>query len=280
MTQTVVSDRTAKFVLAIDRFALDLAQHWLAYVNLLLGIFVITPFLAPAFMAVGLTGPADAIYFFYSFLCHQLPQRSFFLFGHKVSYSLAEISRAYPYDNFFDLRRFIGNEAIGWKVAWSDRMVALYGSLWIGGLLYALLRKRLPRLSPITWLLLAIVPMSVDGISHTMNDAVAGISGTGFRDTNAWLQLLTGNIFPARFYAGDALGSFNNLARLVTGTLTGLATVWFIYPFVEFAMQDVERLARIQLGSSCAAELGFVSSPKTGPAHSGLPDAPGQPTAE
>ena len=258
MTQTVVSDRTAKFVLGIDRWALDLAQHWLAYVNLFIGILVIAPFLAPALMAIGATGPADAIYFFYSFLCHQLPQRSLFLFGHKMSYSLAEISRAYVYDNFFDLRQFIGNEAIGWKVAWSDRMVALYGSFWIGGLLYAVLRHRLPRLSPIAWLLIAVVPMGVDGFSHMINDAVAGLSGTGFRDTNAWLQLLTGNIFPAKFYAGDALGSFNNLARLVTGTLTGLTTVWFIYPFVDFAMKDVDRVTRIRLSSPRAAELGFA----------------------
>ena len=257
MTQTVVSDRMAKFVLAIDRFALDLAHHWLAYVNLFLGIFVITPFLAPAFMAVGLTGPAEAIYLFYSFVCHQLPQRSFFLFGHKVSYGLAEIGSAYAYDNFFNLRQFIGNEAMGWKVAWSDRMVGMYGSFWIGGILYAVFRRRLPRLSPVAWLLLAVVPMGVDGISHMINDAVAGISGTGFRDTNAWLQALTGNIFPAQFYAGDAVGSFNNLARLVTGTLTGLATVWFVYPFVEFAMQDVERITQMRLASPRAAELGF-----------------------
>ena len=53
MTQTVVSDRTAKFALAIDRFALDLAQHWLAYVNLFIGILVVAPFLAPALMAIG-----------------------------------------------------------------------------------------------------------------------------------------------------------------------------------------------------------------------------------
>ncbi len=140
-------------------------------------------------------------------------------------------------------------------------MVSLYGSTWVGGLLYALLRRRLPRLSPLAWVLLASVPMGLDGFSHMINDAVAGISGTGFRDTNAWLQFLTGNIFPAKFYAGDALGSFNNLARLVTGTLTGLTTVWLIYPFIEFAMQDVERVTRIRLSSPRAAELGFADTP-------------------
>ncbi len=61
-------------------------------------------------------------------------------------------------------------------------MVALYGSLWVGGLLYALGRRRLPRLSLLAWFALAIVPIGLDGLSHMINDAVAGISGTGFRD--------------------------------------------------------------------------------------------------
>ena len=272
MTQTVVSDRTpksaggkaAKLALTVDRFALELARHWLLYVNVLLGIFVLAPFAAPALMAIGATAPADAIYLFYGFVCHQLPQRSLFLFGHKASYSLAEISRAWQYDDFSTLRAFIGNEAMGWKVAWSDRMISMYGSLWIGGLLFALLRYRNPMrsrgvlLSPPVWLFVGILPMGLDGFSHMINDIVAGFSGTGFRDTNAWLQFLTGNIFPAKFYAGDALGSFNNLARLVTGALFGLTTVLFLYPFVETAMRDMEHQARIRLASPRAAALGFA----------------------
>ncbi|MDE3089005.1 MAG: DUF2085 domain-containing protein [Chloroflexota bacterium] len=279
MTQTVVSDRTAKLALTVDRFAFDLAQHWLLYVNVLLGISVLAPFAAPALMAIGATAPADAIYFFYGFLCHQLPQRSLFLFGHKASYSLAEISRAWQYDNFLTLRAFIGNEAMGWKVAWSDRMVSMYGSLWIGGLIFALLRRRNPErepaltrgvpkgrgvlLSPPVWLFVGILPMGLDGLSHMINDIVAGLSGTGFRDTNAWLQFLTGNIFPAQFYAGDALGSFNNLARLVTGALFGLTTVLFLYPFIETAMRDMERQARARLASPRAAALGFSQRMET-----------------
>ena len=181
----------------------------------------------------------NAIYFFYSFLCHQLPQRSLFLFGPKFSYSLAEIGAVWQYNDYATLRAFVGSAATGWKVAWSDRMVAMYGSLWVGGLIYGLLRGRHPepsrrtRLSPVAWLGLAIVPIAVDGFSHVINDLIAGISGTGFRDTNEWLQVITANIFPATFYVGDALGSFNNLARLVTGALFGFATVWFVYPRMD-----------------------------------------------
>jgi len=258
MTQTAVLDRTARFVLAVNQFARGLARHWLLFVNVIFDGSVLAPFAAPVFMALGATQAANAIYFVYGLLCHQLPQRSFFLLGVKISYSLAEIGSVWQYDGILTLRQFIGNSTMGWKVAWSDRMVAMDGGLWVGSLLYALLRKHLPRLSPIAWLLLAIVPMALDGFSHMINDVVAGISGTGFRDTNAWLQVLTGNIFPANFYAGDALGSFNSLARLVTGALFGLTTIWLIYPFIETAMRDLGRQAHRTLASPHAAALGFA----------------------
>ncbi len=268
MTESVVSDRVAKFVLTVDRLARELAQHWLLYVNVLLGIFVLLPFAAPLLMSIGATGPADLIYFFYGLLCHQLPQRSFFLLGHsgaKVSYSLEEIARAFPHDNILTLRQFVGNEVLGWKVAWSDRMVSMFGSLWLGGFAFGLFRgrKESSRASlgkPVVWLLLAIVPMGLDGFSHVINDAVAGFSGTGFRDTNAWLQFLTGNLLPATIYAGDAVGSFNNLARLVTGALFGFTTVWFLYPFIDGAMEDTLQVTRMRLATPRAVELGFGGS--------------------
>ncbi len=257
MTQAAVSDCTARFILSVDRFALNLGQHWLLYLNLGLGVLVLAPFVAPALMSIGATLPAQAIYLFYSFLCHQLPERSYFLFGPKISYSFAEIGRVWPYEDMLTLRQFIGTADIGWKVAWSDRMVSLFGGLWVGGLLYALPRKRLPRLSPIVWLLLGVLPLFLDGASHAVNDVLAGLSGTGFRDTNAWLQFLTGNIFPATFYAGDGVGSFNNLMRNVTGALFGLLTVWFIYPLIEPAMRETAFHAQAKLGTPRAAHLGF-----------------------
>ncbi len=276
MTQAVVSDRMARFILTVDRLALDIAQHWLLYVNVLLGLLVLLPFAAPVLMSIGATGPANAIYFFYGLLCHQLPQRSFFLLGHsgaKVSYSLDEISRAYPFDNILTLRQFVGNEVLGWKVAWSDRMVSMFGSLWLGGIAFGLFRgrKTQTRVSlskTVVWLLLAIVPMGLDGFSHLINDAITGFSGAGFRDTNAWLQFLTGNLLPAAFYAGDAVGSFNNLARLVTGALFGFTTVWFLYPFVDGAMEDTVAVTRTRLTTPRAVALGFAHPPEASQAQS------------
>ena len=60
---------------------------------------------------------------------------------------------------------------------------------------------------------------------------LAGI-GQGFRDTNQWLAILTNNSFPATFYAGDALGSFNSIMRFLSGLLAGLGLVWLAFPYV------------------------------------------------
>ena len=126
-------------------------------------------------------------------------------------------------------------------------MMSFYGSIWIGALIFALVRKRIRPLSGVLWFFLGILPVGLDGLSHMVNDALAGTSGTGFRDTNGWLQFLTGNVFPAWFYAGDALGSFNSDVRWITGFLFGLTTVWFIFPIIEAGMRDVQASAVRQL---------------------------------
>jgi hypothetical protein len=85
------------------------------------GLWVWTPFLAPLFAHLGREGPSNAIYFVYSFFCHQLPGRSYFLFGPKVSHSLADIQAVWINTvNPMLLGKFTGTAVMGWKVAWSD----------------------------------------------------------------------------------------------------------------------------------------------------------------
>jgi len=204
---------------------------WFILFALVAGAYVSLPFLAPVFMAIGWSGAGKAIYFIYSFLCHQLPERSYFLFGPKITYSLPEIQAAWrDTTNPLILRQFIGNTEMGWKVAWSDRMVSMFTSIWIFGLIWYPFRRKIPVL-PIWGLFLFLLPMALDGTSHFISD-FWGI-GQGFRDTNLWLAALTGHIFPATFYAGDAWGSFNSIMRLATGILFGLGIVWFAFPYVD-----------------------------------------------
>lgn len=215
----------------LERFIFYTSRYWIVIFGLVLGIYSGLPFLAPVMMHLGWAVPAKAIYLIYSFLCHQLPERSYFLFGPKVTYSLPEIQAAWH--NTFDplvLRKFIGNPEMGWKVAWSDRMVSMFTSLWLFGLLWWPLRHRLKSL-PWWGLVLFLLPMAVDGTSHLISD-LAGI-GQGFRDSNLWLAALTNHALPAGFYAGDAWGSFNSLMRFLTGVLFGLGVVWFGFPYVD-----------------------------------------------
>ncbi|GAB4456615.1 MAG: DUF2085 domain-containing protein [Anaerolineales bacterium] len=207
-----------------------LGSHWFALFLIGYGLWVFTPFLAPVFMRLGWESAARVVYFIYSFFCHQLPERSFFFFGAKPMYSLTEIQAAWQNtNNPLILRQFIGNEAMGWKVAWSDRMISFYTSIWLFAALWYPLRRRI---RPLTWwgFVLLLLPLALDGGTHMISD-LAGI-GQGFRDTNEWLRILTRDAFPATFYAGDALGSFNSLMRLITGPLAGVGLVWLLFPIV------------------------------------------------
>jgi uncharacterized membrane protein len=221
---TIARTRPAK------SFAEWLTSHWFEAFLIVYGLWVFLPFLAPVFMYIGWSGAGKAIYFIYSFFCHQLPERSFFFFGEKTMYSLNEIQAVWQDTvNPMILRKFLGNEVMGWKVAWSDRMISFYTSVWFFALAWWPLRRKV---KPLSWwgFALLLLPMIIDGSTHAVSDLV-GI-GQGFRDTNLWLAVLTNNAFAASFYAGDALGSFNSIMRLITGLLAGLGIVWLAFPYI------------------------------------------------
>jgi uncharacterized membrane protein len=202
----------------IDRMVRWLATHWLAVFNSFVAIFVALPFLAPVFMHVGATGLGELIYTVYSPTCHQLPERSYFLFGPQVVYSEAELEAAGAMPaglNLFQREwlRYPGNPQIGYKVAFCERDVAIYGSILLAGLVYGLARwqrsgqpgsaKRTRKL-PLWGYGLLLTPMAVDGFTQLF----------GLRESNWYL-------------------------RLITGVLFGCASVWLAYPYIEEAMADV-----------------------------------------
>jgi uncharacterized membrane protein len=229
----------------LERLAYRLRRRWILVFGLVFGVFTGLPFLAPAFMKLGWEAPARAIYFSYSFLCHQLPQRSYFLFGPKLTYSLPEIQSAWKVTtDIMVLRQFVGNQVLGWKVAWSDRMVSMFTSVWLLSLAWWPLRRWV---KPLPWwgLVLFLLPMAVDGSSHLISD-LAGI-GQGFRDSNTWLGTLTGYSLSPGFYSGDAWGSFNSLMRLLTGVSFGIGIVWYSLPYIDtiFPYETREMATRI-----------------------------------
>lgn len=219
----------------LSRAAHGICHHWLTLLIALVTVYVFASFAAPVAMKLGATSAAHIIYTFYGTQCHQLPQRSYFLFGEKLTYSLNEINTARGvFDvNPLTLRQFIGDSRVGYKVAFSDRMISLYGSAWLGTVAYATMRGRMQAL-PIAIASALLLPLAFDGGTHAISD-LGGIAG-GFRSSNDWLRTLTNNALSQSFYAGDAWGSFNSLMRLITGALAGFAVAFAVLPRVDHVL--------------------------------------------
>lgn len=217
----------------LERITFPFSEIWLPFILTVLGTFVVLPFLAPIFMHLGWEIPARVIYFIYSFLCHQLPERSLYLFGPQMMYSLQEVQTVWQDSlNPLIFRQFIGTPEMGWKVAWSDRMVSMYTGIWLFGLQWWFMRYRI---HPLPWwgFALLLSPMALDGTTHFISD-LAGVE-QGFRQSNLWLAELTRHAFPTSFYIGNALGSFNSWMRWMSGMFFGLGIVGFGFPYLDKA---------------------------------------------
>lgn len=192
----------------IDSLVNGIARHWLTIFNVIWGLYVLLPLSAPFLMALGFNSAARIIYSVYSFACHQLPDHSYFFFGdhNHLTPSLTQLEAGgLPTGlNFFEQRLFIGNELTGYKAAICQRDTAIYGSVFLSGLFY---RYWNPKGIPLNWqmYILFILPMAIDG----------GTQLLGMRESNWWLRSLTGIIF-------------------------GLGSVWFAYPHIQAAMEEVQ----------------------------------------
>ncbi len=216
----------------LNRLLYAITRRWLFIFNLLVLLYVGLPFLAPVMMRAGVERPARWIYSIYSPLCHQIPYRSWFLFGEQPAYPLRlagmegaafeDISSIPPYDLRL-VRTYTGDAVIGYKVALCERDVAIYGSIFLGGLLFGLVRRRLKPMSIWLWFLIGIVPIAIDGTSQLLS--VLPFFNFGLRESTP-------------------------LLRTLTGTLFGLSNIWLAYPYVEEAMQETRTLIAAKLAAS------------------------------
>ncbi|MBA2389492.1 MAG: DUF2085 domain-containing protein [Geodermatophilaceae bacterium] len=234
-----MSPRARRFIVGVQRGAAALSRHWLFWINGFWALLVVGSLLPPVLMALGMSDEGGVVYAIYSFTCHQLPERSFFLFGPDsilTTYSQPEVvaAGADP-TTLLTLRQYVGSPELGWKLGFSDRMVTMYGGAFLGGVLFWLGSRRRP-MQPISiWLLLLLLlPMAVDGTSHLVSE----VTNLGFRDSNAWAVPLFGTQ-PDGFYTGTALGTLNSTLRLVTGLLFGMGMMLFAYPLMAYGFDDL-----------------------------------------
>jgi uncharacterized membrane protein len=128
-----LSPRVRRAVIIVQRVSYWFARHWLALANSASLLALAGAAAIPVMMAYGLSWLADPLFASYHLICHQLPERSFFILGHQM--------------------------------AFCQRDTAIYGTMALAGLTVVAFRDRISPL-PWLWFLLALVPIGVDGLTQ------------------------------------------------------------------------------------------------------------------
>lgn len=149
----------------LDRSARAVIRHWLAIVNSMAVLYATLPWVGPLLERAGYASPGRLIFLLYSPLCHQLPERSFFVGRYQVCYC--------------------------------HRCTALYTTIALTGLLYGALRWRFQISNRLlAW---AAVPILVDGLWHVADDVLPGLglrsSVDAVGSVNFWARIVTGLVF-------------------------------------------------------------------------------------
>ncbi len=111
-------------------------------------------------------------------------------------------------------RSFIGNAEMGYKVALCERDIAIYAAIFIGGLLFIPLRRRLRPVPLLLYLFLGLGPIALDGGSQLLS--APPLSLWPMRETRP-------------------------LLRVLTGTLFGLMNAWLAFPYLELSMREMHQ---------------------------------------
>jgi uncharacterized membrane protein len=227
-----VNTSRTQTISSADRFSFWLSKHYLAIFTLFLLLYVGIPFLAPVFKKVGWNGAAQVVYKVYSPLCHQWAFRSFFLFGEQAYYPHAAVKMAgvLSFEQVSGIsdqndptriqaRLFEGNPILGYKVAFCERDVAIWGAMALFALIYAATGRRLPKMHWVIWFLVGLGPIGLDGFSQVFSQIPSTFiqSLLPYRESTPFLRTLTGFLF-------------------------GFSTAWFMFPLIEETMVDTRRL--------------------------------------
>ena len=122
-------------------------------------------------------------------------------------------------------RRFLGNETMGYKMALCERDIAIYAFVLIGGLIYAVLRRRGPvRPMPfVAFVIIGLGPIALDGFSQLISQYGAALGPGG--PLSSLLPLRESSPF----------------LRTLTGALFGFSLVWLTYPRIDGSQRGPRR---------------------------------------
>jgi uncharacterized membrane protein len=114
---------------------------------------------------------------------------------------------------------------MGYKMALCERDIAIYGFVFLGSVLYALLRRRI-EIKPLpiwAFVIFGLGPIALDGFSQLFSQY--GVA----TDVLSFLNM----IFPMR--------ESTPFLRTLTGAIFGFTLVWTAYPRIDKGMQQTER---------------------------------------
>jgi len=210
----------------VNKFSLFLSRHWLALVNTFFFLYAGLPFLAPVLLANGRTTAANGIYWVYHNLCHLLPSRAYFVAGQQVCLC--------------------------------HRCLAIYASIFLGGIVFSV-RRHIQPLPP-KWYLLFLMPMALDGGMGLASELlqfipiialwIAGLLIFGLvgglllqQKLLSWQIALVLACIPLALLYLTFVGPHqsNIYLRNITGLLFGIGTVWLAYPMLQEGFSDIEQ---------------------------------------
>lgn len=125
-----------RLVVAADHTIYWLTSHWLLVFSGAAFLFLALAYASPVLIATGHEGLGRLIFRAYHRVCHQLPQRSFFVMGHQV--------------------------------AFCQRDVGVYAGLVAGGILYWLSGRRLALKGLRLYAIVFVLPVAFDGLTQLL----------------------------------------------------------------------------------------------------------------
>jgi uncharacterized membrane protein len=109
---------------------------------------------------------------------------------------------------------------MGWKVAYCQRDVAIYGAIAVFGVVYGLLRRlglNVPPLPFWAYIVFGLIPVGLDG-------------GT---------QLLANPPYHAFMPVWFPLRESTPFLRTLTGALFGVCSAWLAFPYLDESMEEI-----------------------------------------
>lgn len=145
-------------------------HSWVVLIIIILGLILLATVSVPILAYFGLDSLSKPIFNALHLICAQIPSHSFYMLGHQLGMCA--------------------------------RNIAIYGSMFVGALIFQLSKKRIPGIPWWLWGLM-LVPIAIDGLTQMF----------GLRESTWELRVLTGALF-------------------------GLANMWFALPFIQKTLDE------------------------------------------